>query len=84
MLSLGAQHGTLRLAPDGDATWQVIQLRREVKPTCVAEGLPLAYAQGLGEDMAASWRSSASQMSRRPGALNPRARSRRPCYTTQK
>ena len=29
VLSLGADHGTLRLRPDGEDTWQVIQLRRE-------------------------------------------------------
>jgi superfamily II DNA or RNA helicase len=52
VLSLGAQHGTLRLVPDGDETWQVMHLRREAEPTCIAQSLPLAYAQGLGEDIA--------------------------------
>jgi len=52
VLSLGSVHGTLRLRPDGEATWTVMQLRREAEPVVVAEHLPLAYAQGLAEDMA--------------------------------
>jgi superfamily II DNA or RNA helicase len=52
VLSLGAQHGTLRLVPAGDATWQVIQVQRQAVATVVADNLPLAYAQGLGEDIA--------------------------------
>ncbi len=52
VLSLGAEHGTLRLRPDGEETWQVIQLRRETEPLVVAEHLPLDYAQGLSEDVA--------------------------------
>jgi hypothetical protein len=52
VLSLGPQHGILRLVPTGDETWQVIQVQREAGATIVAEQLPLAYAQGLGEDMA--------------------------------
>jgi hypothetical protein len=39
VLSLGAQHGTLRLRPDGAAM-------------LLGETLPLAYAQGLAEDFA--------------------------------
>jgi hypothetical protein len=54
VLSLGRQHGTLRLVPGGDETWQVIQVQREAGATVVAEHLPLAYAQGLGEDIARS------------------------------
>ena len=50
--SLGAQHGTLRLRPDGAETWQVMQLRRDVAPVVLGETLPLAYAQGLAEDFA--------------------------------
>ena len=52
VLSLGAQHGTLRLRPDGAETWQVMQLRRDVAPVVLGETLPLAYAQGLAEDFA--------------------------------
>jgi hypothetical protein len=52
VLSLGPQHGILRLVPTGDETWQVLQVQREAGATVVAEQLPLAYAQGLGEDMA--------------------------------
>jgi len=51
-LSLGAQHGTLRLRPDGAETWQVMQLRQGVAPVLLGETLPLAYAQGLAEDFA--------------------------------
>jgi superfamily II DNA or RNA helicase len=54
VLSLGPQHGILRLVPTGDETWQVMQVQREAGATIVAEQLPLAYAQGLGEDMARS------------------------------
>jgi hypothetical protein len=52
VLSLGPQHGILRLVPTGDETWQVLQVQREAGATVIAEPLPLAYAQGLGEDMA--------------------------------
>ena len=52
VLSLGPQYGILRLVPDGDETWQVLQVQREAGATVVAEPLPLAYAQGLGEDIA--------------------------------
>ena len=52
MLSLEAQHGTLRLRLDGAEAWQVMQLRRDVAPVVVGETLPLAYAQGLAEDFA--------------------------------
>jgi superfamily II DNA or RNA helicase len=52
VLSLGSEHGTLRLRPDGDETWQVIQLRRAAEPVVVAAQLPLPYAQGLSEDIA--------------------------------
>ena len=52
VLSLGAQHGTLRLRPDGAETWQVMQLRQGVAPVLLGETLPLAYAQGLAEDFA--------------------------------
>lgn len=52
MLSLGTQHDTLRLRPDGAETWQVMQLRRDVAPVVLGETLPLAYAQGLAEDFA--------------------------------
>jgi hypothetical protein len=52
VLSLGAQHGMLRLRPDSVETWQVVQLRRDVAPVLLGEALPLAYAQGLAEDVA--------------------------------
>ncbi len=51
-MSLGAQHGTLRLQPDGADTWQVIQVRREIQPVLLGRGLPLPYAQGFAEDFA--------------------------------
>jgi ATP-dependent helicase IRC3 len=52
VLSLGAQHGTLRLRPDGPETWQVVQVRRDAAPVQLGVALPLAYAQGLAEDFA--------------------------------
>src|ERR671937_1884829 len=52
VLSLGAQHGTLRLRPDGPDTWQVVQVRREAEPMRLGDTLPLPYAQGLAEDYA--------------------------------
>ena len=52
VLSLGAQHGTLRLRPDGPETWQVVQVRRDVAPVLLGDTLPLPYAQGLAEDYA--------------------------------
>ena len=52
MLSLGSQHGTLRLRPDGPATWQVVQVRRDAEPRLLGDTLPLPYAQGLAEDYA--------------------------------
>lgn len=52
VLSLGSQHGMLRLRPDGADTWQVVQLRRDAAPVLLGEVLPLAYAQGLAEDFA--------------------------------
>jgi ATP-dependent helicase IRC3 len=52
VLSLGAQHGTLRLRPDGPDTWQVVQVRREAEPLLLGDTLPLPYAQGLAEDYA--------------------------------
>jgi hypothetical protein len=52
VLSLGAQHGTLRLRPDGPETWQVVQVRREAEPVRLGDTLPLSYAQGLAEDYA--------------------------------
>ena len=52
MLSLGAQHGTLRLRSDGPETWQVVQVRRDVAPVLLGDTLPLPYAQGLAEDYA--------------------------------
>src|SRR6266851_5107465 len=52
VLSLGAQHGTLRLRPDGPETWQVVQVRREAEPLLLGDTLPLPYAQGLAEDYA--------------------------------
>src|SRR5437899_7451925 len=52
VLALGAQHGTLRLRPDGPATWQVIQVRRAADPLLLGDTLPLGYAQGLAEDYA--------------------------------
>src|SRR6516225_2202003 len=52
VLSLGAQHGTLRLRPDGPETWQVVQVRREAEPVQLGDTLPLPYAQGLAEDYA--------------------------------
>src|ERR671926_311693 len=41
VLSLGAQHGTLRLRPDGPDTWQVVQVRREAEPVRLGDTLPL-------------------------------------------
>ena len=52
VLSLGAQHGTLRLRPDGPDTWQVVQVRRDAEPVLLGDTLPLPYAQGLAEDYA--------------------------------
>ena len=52
MLSLGTQHGTLRLRSDGPDTWQVVQVRRDVEPVRLGDTLPLPYAQGLAEDYA--------------------------------
>src|SRR5258708_14730770 len=52
VLSLGAQHGTLRLRPDGPETWQVVQVRRDTDPLRLGDTLPLPYAQGLAEDYA--------------------------------
>lgn len=52
VLSLGAQHGTLRLRADGVDTWQVMHVRREVEPALLGDLLPLDYAQGLAEDFA--------------------------------
>jgi hypothetical protein len=52
VLSLGAQHGTLRLRPDGPDTWQVVQVRRDAEPMQLGDSLPLSYAQGLAEDYA--------------------------------
>jgi len=50
VLSLGAQHGILRLRPDGPETWQVMQVRRDADPVLLGDTLPLPYAQGLAED----------------------------------
>ena len=58
VLALGAQHGTLRLRPDGAETWQVMQLRQGVAPVLLGEALPLAYVQGLAEDFARRQRAS--------------------------
>src|SRR2546426_2422083 len=52
VLSLGSQHGTLRLRPDGPETWQVVQVRRDADPLRLGDTLPLPYAQGLAEDYA--------------------------------
>jgi ATP-dependent helicase IRC3 len=52
VLSLGSQHGTLRLRPDGPETWQVMQVRRDADPVQLGDTLPLPYAQGLAEDYA--------------------------------
>src|SRR5882724_11157237 len=52
VLSLGAQHGTLRLRADGPGTWQVVQVRRDADPVLLGDTLPLPYAQGLAEDYA--------------------------------
>jgi ATP-dependent helicase IRC3 len=52
VLSLGAQHGTLRLRTDGPDTWQVIQVHRDADPVLLGDTLPLPYAQGLAEDYA--------------------------------
>jgi ATP-dependent helicase IRC3 len=52
VLSLGSQHGTLRLRPDGPDTWQVVQVRRDAEPVQLGDTLPLPYAQGLAEDYA--------------------------------
>jgi superfamily II DNA or RNA helicase len=53
VLSLGAQHGTLRLRPDGPETWQVVQVRRDAAPVPLGGALPLPYAQGLTKGEAA-------------------------------
>ncbi len=50
VLSLGAQHGTLRLRTDGPDTGQGIQVRRDAAPVRLGDTLPLPYAQGLAED----------------------------------
>jgi superfamily II DNA or RNA helicase len=52
VLSLGAQHGTLRVRPDGPETWQVVQVRRDADSVLLGDTLPLPYAQGLAEDYA--------------------------------
>jgi hypothetical protein len=52
VLSLGAQHGTLRLRPDGPDTLQVVQVRPDAAPVQLGDTLPLPYAQGLAEDYA--------------------------------
>src|SRR5439155_22041349 len=52
VLSLGSQHGTLRLRPDGPETWHVVQVRRDAEPVRFGDTLPLPYAQGLAEDYA--------------------------------
>jgi hypothetical protein len=52
VLSLGSQHGTLRLRPDGPDTWQVVPVRRDAEPMRLGDTLPLPYAQGLAEDYA--------------------------------
>jgi hypothetical protein len=52
VLSLGAQHGTLRLRLDGPETWQVVQVHRDAAPVLLGDTLPLPYAQGLAEDYA--------------------------------
>jgi hypothetical protein len=52
VLSLGSQHGTLRLRPDGPETWHVMQVRRDADPVVLGDTLPLPYAQGLAEDYA--------------------------------
>jgi hypothetical protein len=46
VLSLGTQHGTLRLRADGPETWQVVQVRRDAEPVLLGDTLPLPYAQG--------------------------------------
>ncbi len=43
-MSLDAQHGTLRLQPDGADTWEVVQVRREIQPVLLGRGLQLPYA----------------------------------------
>jgi Helicase conserved C-terminal domain len=43
VLSLGAQHGTLRLRSDGPDTWQVMQVRRDAEPVPLGDTLPLPY-----------------------------------------
>src|SRR2546423_6327412 len=52
VLSLGSQHGTLRLRPDGLETWQVVQVRRAAEPVQLGDTLALPHAQGLAEDYA--------------------------------
>jgi len=52
VLSLGTQHGTLRLRSDGPDTWQAVQVRRDAEPVRLGDTLPLPYAQGLAEDYA--------------------------------
>src|SRR4029453_12442438 len=52
VLSLGSQYGTLGLRPDGQETWQVVQVRRDAEPVQLGDTLPLPYAQGLAEDYA--------------------------------
>ena len=52
VLSLGTQHGTLRLRSDGPDTWQAVQVRRDAEPVRLGDTLPLPYAQGWAEDYA--------------------------------
>jgi len=59
VLSLGAQHGTLRLRPDGPETWQVVQVRRDAEAVQLGDTLPLPYAQGLAEGLCAAPRGGA-------------------------
>jgi superfamily II DNA or RNA helicase len=52
VLSLGAQHGTLRVRPGGPETWQVVQVRRDTDPvllgdTLVCRSLYPVSARGL-------------------------------------
>jgi len=40
------------LRPESKETWQVVQVRRGAAPVVLEAALPLAYAQGLTEDVA--------------------------------
>ena len=79
VLSLGAQHGTLRLRPDGPDTWQVVQVRRDAEPMRLGDTLPLPYAQGLAEDYARHLGVARLVEAEAPWRQHPLRRNRRRC-----